>query len=76
MLPWDIPWYDPGHAVFFGVLYGVLTILVIGLTTAGVMTVLRLKRGEDGHDGHHGVDEKTIPPASPHKPGVGFFDKM
>lgn len=31
MLPQDIPWFLPDHAIFFGVLYGVLAVLGAGL---------------------------------------------
>lgn len=31
MLPQDLPWWMPDHAVFFGVLYGVLFIISSGL---------------------------------------------
>ena len=31
MLPWDIPWWMPDHAIFFGVLYAVLLTLGAGL---------------------------------------------
>ncbi len=51
MLPWDIPWYDPSHAVFFSALYGALGIIGIGLLSAVVLTLKRLKSKEDGS--HH-----------------------
>ncbi|MDR0828095.1 MAG: hypothetical protein LBN33_09540 [Desulfovibrio sp.] len=31
LLPQDIPWYLPDHAIFFGVFYAVLTAIGIGL---------------------------------------------
>ncbi len=31
MLPQDLPWWMPDHAVFFGVLYGVLFVISSGL---------------------------------------------
>jgi hypothetical protein len=31
MLPQDIPWWRPDHAIFFGVLYGVLLVLASGV---------------------------------------------
>ncbi|MBW1976059.1 MAG: hypothetical protein JRI45_10930 [Deltaproteobacteria bacterium] len=46
MLPWDIPWYDPSHAVFFTALYAVLTVLALGLAWALIATILRLKKDE------------------------------
>ncbi len=49
MLPWDIPWYDPSHAVFFTALYSVLTVLGLGVLWALIATILRLKKDEEGH---------------------------
>ena len=46
MLPWDIPWYDPSHAVFFAALYGALSVIGLGVLAAVLMTVKRLKQGE------------------------------
>ncbi len=51
MLPWDVPWYDPSHVVFFAALYGALSVIVIGLACALILTVKRLKSGQDGS--HH-----------------------
>jgi hypothetical protein len=51
MLPWDIPWYDPSHVVFFAALYGALSVIGIGLIAAVILTVKRLKSGEGGS--HH-----------------------
>lgn len=31
LLPQDIPWFLPDHAIFFGVLYGVLIVIGAGL---------------------------------------------
>lgn len=31
MLPQDLPWWAPDHAIFFGVLYGVLFVISSGL---------------------------------------------
>ncbi len=51
MLPWDIPWYDPSHVVFFGALYGALSIIGLGVLAAIVVTMKRLKSGDEG--AHH-----------------------
>jgi hypothetical protein len=51
MLPQDIPWYDPSHAVFFLALYGALGMIGFGLLAATVITFKRLKQGGEG--GHH-----------------------
>jgi hypothetical protein len=51
MLPQDIPWYDPSHAVFFLALYGALGMIGIGLLAAALITFKRLKDGDEG--GHH-----------------------
>jgi hypothetical protein len=47
-LPWDIPWYDPSHAVFFLALYGALGVIGLGLLSALILTVKRLKSGGEG----------------------------
>lgn len=52
MLPWDIPWYDPTHTVFFAALYGALTVIGIGLLLTAIITVKRLKKGDDGSSHH------------------------
>ncbi len=49
MLPWDIPWYDPSHAVFFTALYSVLTVLGLGVLWALVVTIMRLRKNGGEH---------------------------
>ena len=44
ILPWDIPWYDPSHAVFFATLYCVLAIIGIGFSVALLMTMRELRK--------------------------------
>ncbi|MDR2604998.1 MAG: hypothetical protein LBC55_06580 [Desulfovibrio sp.] len=39
MLPQDIPWFLPDHAIFFGVLYAVLGVLGLGLAYVVVKSV-------------------------------------
>ena len=51
ILPWDIPWYDPSHKVFFLALYGALGFIGLGVVIAVLMTMWKLKRGES--DSHH-----------------------
>ena len=51
ILPWDIPWYDPSHKVFFLALYGALGFIGLGVLIAVLMTMWKLKRGES--DSHH-----------------------
>jgi hypothetical protein len=51
ILPWDIPWYDTSHTVFFMALYGALTFIGYGLLLALLLTLKRLKT--DGAKGHH-----------------------
>ena len=41
MLPWDIPWWRPDHAIFFGVLYAVLIILGSGVGFVLLKSVLQ-----------------------------------
>jgi len=47
MLPWDVPWYDPSHAVFFTALYGALTVIGLGVLVAFLLTLKRLKKREE-----------------------------
>lgn len=49
MLPWDIPWGDPSHAVFFAALYGALAVIGLGLVLAVMMTAKKVKEGGDSH---------------------------
>jgi hypothetical protein len=49
LLPWDIPWYDPSHAVFFIALYGALGAIGMGLTVALARTLLNLLKKDSGH---------------------------
>lgn len=49
MLPWDIPWYDPSHSVFFAALYGALALIGSGVLVALLITMKRLKNGDHGH---------------------------
>ncbi|NLI82799.1 MAG: hypothetical protein GX443_14075 [Deltaproteobacteria bacterium] len=51
MLPQDIPWYDPSHAVFFGALYSALGFIGLGVLAALLITVKRSKSGDEG--AHH-----------------------
>jgi len=51
ILPWDIPWYDPSHVIFFAALYGALTVIGIGVISALILTIKRLKSGDGGS--HH-----------------------
>ena len=48
ILPWDIPWNDPSHAVFFVALFGALGAIGMGLTAALARTLMNLrKKGSD-----------------------------
>lgn len=49
ILPWDIPWYDPSHVVFFAALYSVLAVLGLGLLWALVLTIRQLRKNEEHH---------------------------
>ena len=51
MLPWDIPWYDASHTVFFLALYGALSVIGIGIFAGVLLTIARLKKG--GDEAHH-----------------------
>ncbi|MDR2502901.1 MAG: hypothetical protein LBD82_00705 [Deltaproteobacteria bacterium] len=48
MLPWDIPWWTTDHAVFFGVLYLVLTVLGLGLACVFGKSFRDLRRNMSG----------------------------
>lgn len=50
-LPWDIPWYDPSHAVFFAALYGALGVISLSVLAGVVITMKHLKK--DDHGQHH-----------------------
>ena len=43
MLPQDIPWWMPDHAIFFGVLYAVLFVISTGLSIVLLRTLRELK---------------------------------
>ncbi len=51
ILPWDVPWHDPSHAIFFAALYGALSVIGIGVLAAAVITMRRLSRDDGG--AHH-----------------------
>ncbi len=51
MLPWDIPWYDPSHTIFFTALFGALSVIVLGVAAAAIITMRRLKK-DDGAKPH------------------------
>jgi len=46
-LPWDIPWYDTGHKIFFSILYAVLATIGLGLIIALLKTVFSLRKDSD-----------------------------
>lgn len=50
-LPWDVPWYDPSHVIFFSALYGALSVIGIGVLAAVIITMRRLSRNESSS--HH-----------------------
>lgn len=50
-LPWDIPWWAPDHAIFFGVLYLALFFIGTGVGVVVLKTLLEMKKG--GHDHGH-----------------------
>ena len=49
ILPWDIPWHDPSHAVFFVALYGALGAIGMGLTVALGRTLMTLLKKDSDH---------------------------
>ncbi len=52
-LPWDIPWWMPDHAVFFGVLYMVLGIVGLGVTWVVLKSLQETKCAGEHGAGHH-----------------------
>ena len=49
MLPWDIPWWMPDHAMFFGALYVVLGVIGLGLLFVIVKSARDVSRAQT-HD--------------------------
>lgn len=47
VLPFDIPWYDTSHTVFFSALYGALSFIGLGLLIAVLMTIRSMKKGAE-----------------------------
>lgn len=53
-LPWDIPWWLPDHAVFFGVLYVVIAIIGAGVSLVVLKSLIETRDcGRDAQHGHH-----------------------
>jgi hypothetical protein len=51
LLPWDIPWYDSSHTVFFAALYSALGFIGLGIIIAVLMTIKKLRQNDAGS--HH-----------------------
>ncbi|MFP4391848.1 MAG: hypothetical protein ACOC43_01535 [Desulfohalobiaceae bacterium] len=51
LLPWDIPWWLPDHAVFFGVLYAVLATLGLGLGLVVLRSLAQTLQEDDKQSG-------------------------
>jgi hypothetical protein len=49
LLPWDIPWYDPSHTVFFVAVYGALGVIGLGVLVALGRTLYNLRNKEGQH---------------------------
>jgi hypothetical protein len=47
MLPWDIPWHDTSHVVFFVALYGSLAIIGVGLLAAIIITLVHMRHEDE-----------------------------
>jgi hypothetical protein len=52
-LPWDLPWWSPDHAVFFGVLYSVLGVLNIGIAYCVIKAYIDAVGNPEVEHGHH-----------------------
>lgn len=50
VLPQDIPWFLPDHAIFFGVLYAVLFVIGSGL---GLVLLKSIRDAAKGCAGQH-----------------------
>lgn len=48
-LPWDIPWWSPDFAIFFGFLYMILLVLGLGLGLVFYKTLKDMKKTEENH---------------------------
>ena len=48
-LPQDIPWFLPDHAIFFGVFYGVLAVIGLGLGYVILKSVCDARAGCESH---------------------------
>ncbi len=53
MLPWDIPWWMPDHAIFFGVLYLALGIVGTGVGIVVLKTIIEHRCGGGDHHAAH-----------------------
>lgn len=51
-LPWDLPWWAPDHAVFFGVLYLVLGILGLAVGFVVAKSYIETVVNPDSGNGH------------------------
>jgi hypothetical protein len=51
ILPWDIPWYDSSHTVFFAALYSALAFIGLGVLIAVLMTIKKMHQNDGGS--HH-----------------------
>lgn len=49
VLPQDVPWFLPDHAIFFGVLYAVLIVIGSGLGFVFMKSIRDVAKGCDGH---------------------------
>lgn len=52
MLPWDIPWWMPDHAVFMGVLYLVLGIVGTGVGIVVLKSILDVRCAKNRNEHH------------------------
>ena len=48
-LPWDLPWWAPDHAIFFGVLYAVIGVIGLGLTVVVIKSIIESRKGDEQH---------------------------
>lgn len=51
LLPQDIPWFLPDHAIFFGAFYAVVFVIASGLGYVVLKSLRDCSKGS--HDSHH-----------------------
>ncbi|CAM2057793.1 conserved hypothetical protein [Desulfovibrionales bacterium] len=53
LLPWDLPWWIPSHAIFFGVLFITVGFIGIGVTIVIIKSFYKTVICKDSSCNHH-----------------------